>query len=100
MKHTHCYRGHANIPENRTGGNCKLCGAIRRKKWREDFPERKMFTDNRRRARLAGIPFTIEQSDVVIPKKCPVFGILLAVAPGGYPLDNSPSLDKVVPAKG
>lgn len=44
------------------------------------------------------MPFTIETSDIVIPKTCPILGIPLQ--PRGDNKDFSPSLDKVIPARG
>lgn len=60
-----------------------------------------MLQNARVRARLAGVPFTIVVSDIVIPTHCPILGTALAqklgVRGGG---DTSPSLDKIEPGRG
>lgn len=53
----------------------------------------------RYRARIKGLPFNIDKSDVVIPDVCPVLGIPLFTSHGKH-TDNSPSLDRVVPSLG
>ena len=54
----------------------------------------------RNRAKVKGIPFTIEYTDVVIPDMCPILGIPLFRNEGGKPSVNSPSLDRVIPELG
>ncbi|WP_422049716.1 hypothetical protein [Shimia sp.] len=51
------------------------------------------------RAAKAGVPFNITPEDISIPHSCPVLDIPLIVG-SGKPTDNSPSLDRVVPALG
>jgi hypothetical protein len=58
-----------------------------------------MFLRARNRAQKQNIPFNLEESDIVIPKFCPVLGIELKIAPGKAQ-DCSPSIDKIVPALG
>ena len=53
----------------------------------------------RRRAREQGIPCELTKEDVVIPQICPVLGLVLQVNVGRAK-DNSPSLDRLVPALG
>jgi len=50
------------------------------------------------RARKAGLAFNLEESDITVPKVCPILGILLAVEPGRT--GNTPSLDRMDNAKG
>jgi len=52
-----------------------------------------------KRARLAGIPFSITLDDVVIPDRCPVLGLPL-VRSRKHLSDTSPSLDRIIPSLG
>lgn len=56
-----------------------------------------MFYDAKKRAIALGLPFDIEPEDIIVPKVCPVLGILLTV---GGARDSSPSLDRKIPALG
>jgi hypothetical protein len=68
---------------------------------REDRPEEALFFRARIRARKDGLPFTITRSDIVIPEMCPVLGIPLRRNVGGKAgNDNSPTVDKIIPALG
>jgi hypothetical protein len=50
----------------------------------------------RRRAKKRGLSCTIEFTDFIIPKRCPVLGIKLYPTFGGRgPKDHSPSLDRL-----
>lgn len=71
----------------------------RRRRHKEESPERVTFVDARTRARQLGIPFSITLDDVVFPKVCPMLGIPLVVGRGKR-TDNSPSLDKIIPSLG
>lgn len=62
-------------------------------------PLLKMFYAAKSRAKKSKIPFTISLSDLVIPERCPVFGIPLFWGTG-HCSDNSPSLDQIIPGKG
>lgn len=53
----------------------------------------------RERAKKKGVPFTIEEKDVVIPKTCPVLGIPLNKGVKNR-TDNSPSIDRLIPERG
>ena len=79
--------------ENREADNA----ASRR--WHSLNPTRQMLYSAKIRARAAGIPFTIQLSDIVIPAHCPALGIRLFRSPKGR-TDNSPSLDRIVPTAG
>lgn len=73
------------------------------KEYRQRYPERVMYRAAKCRARLKGIEFNIDYSDIVIPEKCPILGIDIIVqagrgTPGGRP--NSPSLDRIDNDKG
>jgi hypothetical protein len=52
------------------------------------------------RARLRGLSFDIEVSDVCIPEFCPVLGIALRWGCGKRQMDESPTLDRVIPERG
>ena len=68
-------------------------------KWYRTSTSRRLFNSAKRRAKVNGLDFNIEQEDIVVPKKCPALGIELAVGIG-YAHDNSPSLDRIIPEKG
>lgn len=63
-------------------------------KWRDNNRTKLMFIGAKARAKKKGIPFDIELSDIVIPKKCPVLGIKLC-AGNGRMHGHSPSLDRI-----
>jgi hypothetical protein len=52
------------------------------------------------RAKKQGIPFDLEESDVVAPECCPVLGIKLERSGGLGRLDSSPSVDRIIPSLG
>ena len=65
------------------------------------YPNRFIFWQIRTRARTNGIPFDLEEEDIVIPDVCPILGIpLFRNAGGNRPTGNSPSVDRKDPAKG
>ena len=48
-----------------------------------------------------GLPFNLDVSDIVIPDICPVLGIPIKPNTGNnFMNNNSPTLDKFIPAKG
>lgn len=61
-----------------------------------------MLCNARHTAKRTGVPFNLKITDIVIPKNCPILGIPLfprrGQGRGGS--DNSPSLDKIIPALG
>tara|TARA_R100000315_G_C5233914_1_gene145005 strand:- start:1823 stop:2689 length:867 start_codon:yes stop_codon:yes gene_type:complete len=65
---------------------------------KKDYQKR-MFLAARGRAKSKGLPFTLNEEDVVIPDKCPVFGIDIDVGAAKY-APNIPSIDRVVPELG
>lgn len=62
-------------------------------------PRMAMWRGARERAKRSGLPFDISVSDIVVPERCPVFGVPLAVA-RGRAQPNSPSLDRIDSAAG
>lgn len=80
--------------------NAKIAGEMRRG---SDFGilayKRRMLSGARSRAKAKGLPFNLSVDDVHIPDVCPVLGIEIKFS-FGQPSDNSPSLDKIVPAFG
>lgn len=64
------------------------------RKRRRDDPAQYLWEKARRRAKAAGLPFTIDKADVVIPEVCPVLGIPIVVL--SKTRDNSPNLDRRV----
>lgn len=53
-----------------------------------------MFLNAKRRAKKNGLAFTISRSHIVIPDKCPVYGIPLSLRTGKATA-ASPSLDRI-----
>jgi hypothetical protein len=70
-----------------------------RRDWAAKNPERTMLNSARRTAKAKGLPFDLTVDDIVIPNECPVLGIPL-LRNGTYRLENSPSLDRIIPSKG
>lgn len=62
-------------------------------------PQKYLWKASKQRARMQGVPFTINPVDIFIPTHCPVLGIPLISSAGKW-TDNSPSLDKLVPSRG
>lgn len=71
----------------------------RRARQRAQATEVKMIRNARQRAKRAGVPCTITAADILIPETCPILGIALKIGTR-QPTDNSPSLDRIEPAKG
>lgn len=62
--------------------------------------ERMLYKNARSRSRIKNVPFNIEESDIVIPKTCPVFPWIELCATNTSSEDNSPSVDRVIPELG
>ena len=86
-----------------SSGACKQCTSAADKtsywKDREKHLARSMWHNAKRRAKVLKLPFDLAVEDIKIPSACPVLGITLRMAEGS-PDEASPTLDKVVPAKG
>lgn len=58
-----------------------------------------LWRNAKRRAEERGIPFELQLEDIRVPDTCPVLGLTLQ--PGTHKHhDASPSLDRIIPAKG
>jgi predicted nucleic acid-binding Zn ribbon protein len=62
-------------------------------------PRQQLLLSARSRAKRRGLPFDITVDDIEIPERCPVLGVALKRGKGKL-WAHSPSLDRVVPAKG
>lgn len=69
------------------------------RKYREKNPEKYLLYSARERAYKAGIEFDLEESDIDIPKLCPIFGTPLQMAAGRVD-DASPTLDRIDNSRG
>lgn len=58
----------------------------------------------KQRARKSGVPFTIRITDIKIPERCPILGVLIDVrtraSSSRKPRDNAPSLDRLDSGRG
>lgn len=81
---------------------CRSCNAaymrayLRRR--RAERPEKELFERAKKRAQRLNIPFRIRPDLITIPAHCPVLGIPLVQR--GFRSPNSPSLDRIEPARG
>lgn len=73
--------------------------AERRKNTKAASPIHVLFMQTKSRAKQSGIPFTIEETDLVVPEFCPVLGIPLKWQVGSRS-PNTPSIDRRIPALG
>jgi hypothetical protein len=77
------------------------CGCVSAKRRKQvSRYEYKLWLNTKHRASRSGIPFNLEESDIVIPHRCPILDIPLFKSTKGHPDNNSPSLDRVVPELG
>ena len=78
--------------------HCKECRKPKSKAlYAETTWESRIFYRAKARALKKGIPFTIREEDIVIPKKCPVFHVPLSMEANS---PYSPSLDQINPGRG
>ena len=81
------------------------CIACEAKKYPSLDQRRKLYYGAKRRAAEKGLIFEITVEDIVIPERCPVFGIRLKATVGSgtvsvAKLESSPTLDRIDNAKG
>lgn len=69
------------------------------KAWNRKNLNSVLCTKAKKRARLLKLPFSITKENINIPEYCPVLGIKLKLDNSSL-LDNSPTIDKVVPELG
>lgn len=72
----------------------------RNRQSRDRYPERHMVHRARRRAKQRGLDFDLEVSDIIIPTHCPVLGIPLVPTSHGRNQDDTPTLDRIIGARG
>ena len=79
----------------------QICAAkrIREKAYWAKRPEELLWRNARARAKLHGLPFNLEITDIVIPEVCQVLGIKLQQGEKKFG-PASPSLDREVPELG
>lgn len=70
------------------------------KKSRSEHPEKWMIISAKNRAKEKGWDFNLEESDIIIPKYCPILEIELLPGGVGKQTFNSPSLDRIDSTKG
>ena len=77
---------------------CNTCNTARVKCLSAEY---KMYNRAQQRSKKSGLEFTIERSDIQIPKNCPILGIPLVSHKGSAGgKNNSPSLDRIDSSKG
>lgn len=63
--------------------------------------ENRILTRIKSRAKTKGIPFNLELEDIIVPKICPVLGIIItSKVGGGTNQHGSPSVDRIKPLIG
>lgn len=65
------------------------------KEWRKEFPLRTKIFSIKAKAAAKGVPFDLEEADIVIPEVCPVFG-----TPFTQYGDTAPQVDRMIPSLG
>ena len=68
------------------------------KRWLSDWSGQKI-VQLRAKAKKQNLDFDIDASDIPLPDKCPIFGIVLQKSDGRLS-NNSPSVDRINPMKG
>lgn len=58
-----------------------------------------MLMQARGRAKRLGIPFNIDISDIIVPERCPIFGVEFKIGTKGD-YEQTPSLDRINTLKG
>lgn len=96
------YAGNKEIAKERVKewqGRDPVKHKLRQQKYRNSHPDKLWIGMVKQRAKEKGIPFTISEDDIVIPRYCPILGIPLFRI-GKIATANSPSIDKIVPELG
>ncbi len=79
--------------------NCKTCVGTSARLYRNNFPEKYLFSAAKGRAKKNGIPFNITEEDIKIPEVCPIFNKPFIYSVSGRQ-DFTPSLDRIDNTKG
>lgn len=69
-------------------------------RWRSKNPRKYILQNARGSAKQRGLYFDLKEEDIIIPNKCPVFGMTLELVWGEGVKDNKPSLDRIDSSKG
>lgn len=75
----------------------------RTRDWHRNNPARSYMLAARKRANSLGLPFNLEEQDIVFPEVCPILGIPICLERKDGPrkrTDNTPSLDRKIPSQG
>ena len=87
------------VEKGRLKAECKVCNMARSVAHSRKDPRGRMVATAKWRAKKYDIPFNLSKQDFAIPDVCPLLGIPISPVKGKRS-DNSPSLDKIDPAKG
>lgn len=89
---------HARARYRRQSESIKIKESARRKR-KYQCPIARMLKNAKNRSSVKGLTFSISKKDILIPDICPVLGIPLVIG-SGQVTDNSPTLDRIIPALG
>lgn len=78
---------------------CKQCFKTKRVSYQKMDLRRFLLSSAKYRAKKKNITFSLKKEDIIIPKKCPIFGTILKYSEGGK-TDNSPTIDRIDNTKG
>jgi len=68
--------------------------------WKQNNPQKNIWSNAKYRAKRVGLKFNIEISDIIIPKRCPYLGVILTSEKLKGHLDTHMSLDRIDSTKG
>lgn len=95
-----CLKCYTRVRQNEANARNPEQHAANHRRWRQSNPESYLLTTARWRSKKRGVECTIRKEDVFIPETCPILGIPLIPSFGKQHTDNSPTLDRIDPAKG
>jgi hypothetical protein len=72
----------------------------KQKEYKEKNINKVIIMTSRKRAKDKGLDFNLEESDIMVPKKCPLLGIDIRFDGTKNNRDSSPSLDRIDSSKG
>lgn len=93
------FRARANINHRRHYQKNKKKLMAGAKAWRDADPRRNLYHGAKSRATKNEIEFKLKYTDIKIPKRCPILGIVLEKGKGKVQ-SSSPSLDRIDITKG